>query len=139
MAYFIGSDRELPPTTPWNEQHPAFYVEDAEPDELERVRKNLNFPYIRYAGAFTGCGCGFRSISEGADQATTEDPVAAQSDHESLARYLSSLPTGAIIQLFGCWSGDETEPPLHRRTVSPADFAAPDFAFRERELITVMA
>ena len=139
MAYFLASTTPLPLTEAWSQESPRFYVGEAQPDELERLRTNLSAPFIRYVGAFTGCGCGFRSIAEGANYATTEDAVAAQADHEAFAAYLSSLPQGAPAELLVCWEGDQSEKPLYRRTIRPQDIAKPEFSFRERELITVTA
>ena len=45
---------------------------------------------------------------------------------------------GAPARLvFHCWSGDEAEPPEHFRSCAAEDIRAPDFVFRERELITI--
>lgn len=109
MACYIASDIELPLSEAWSEQNPGFHVTDLQPDEMQRVRGTLALPFVRYVGAFTGCSCGYRSFSEGAVEPTTEDPSAAQSDHEAFADYLEALPAGSSIQLLVCWEGDESE------------------------------
>lgn len=138
LAYFLASETPLPLTEPWSKESPRFYIGEAQLDETERLRTNLRAPFMRYVGAFTGCGCGFR-LAEGTDYATTEDASAAQADHEAFAAYLSSLPGDSSAELYVCWDGDQSEKPLYRRTIRPGDIAKPEFAFHERELIAIKA
>jgi hypothetical protein len=78
-------------------------------------------------------------VAEGTDYATTEDASAAQADHEAFAAYLSALPEDSSAELLVCWDRDQSENPLYRRTIRPQDIANPEFAFDERELITIKA
>ncbi len=120
MAYFLSSDAELPLTHGWSETSPRFWVAEPRPDELERVRRNLTLQHIRYVGAHTGCGCGFRAVWGNMPEPMVDDAAAAQSDHDAFAAYLRALPL-APMQLYACWSGDEAEPPEHRRSVHIAE------------------
>lgn len=147
MAYYLGSETDAPLTAPWSEASPAFHVSD--PGECEFVvRQHLAFPCIRYIGAHTGCGCGFRCSHDGCIDTDPDDPdeddpdedAAAQADHEALVAYLQAMPTQPrLMQIYGCWEGDESEPPEHFRTCSISELASSDFGFQERELITLVA
>ena len=116
----------------------------AEPRDCELVvRQHLTFPCVRYIGAHTGCGCGFRRDRGGyidADPDNLDEAQAAQADHDALVTYLRALPAQSrSMQIYGCWSGDESVPPEHYRTCSISQLASLDFGFRERELITLVA
>jgi hypothetical protein len=138
MVYFLGTEHEAPLLDTWTKSSPRFYVSEPQPYELSAVRANLNLPFIRYIGAYTGCGCGYRSILRLGIQGEPEDPVATQSDHEALARYLHEvLAQNRSVQIYGCWSGEESQPLEQQRTVEVSEIASPEFAFRERELLTV--
>jgi len=140
MVYYLGCETDAPLTAPWSEMSAVFHV--SEPRECELVvRRHLAFPCIRYLGAHTGCGCGFRRDYGGYIDANPDDPdeaAAAQSSHDALVAYLKALPPQQRpMQIYGCWSGDESRPPEHFRTCSISQLASSDFGFRERELITL--
>lgn len=142
MVYYLGSECEAPLTAPWSGDSPGFHV--TEPRECDLgVRQNLPFPCVRYLGARTGCGCGFRRDRGGyidTDPDNLEEARATQADHDSLVAYLRALPPQSRpMQIFACWSGDERHPPEHFRSCSIAELASPTFGFRERELITLIA
>lgn len=138
MVYFLGTGREAPILDTWTESSPRFYVSEPQPEELSGVRTNLPLPFVRYLGAYTGCGCGFRSIPRDGFRSDPEDPAATQSDHESLVRYLREVLTeNQSAQIYGCWSGEESQPAERHRTIEVSEIASSDFVFRERELLTV--
>jgi hypothetical protein len=138
MVYYLGTECEAPLTGPWTESSPGFYV--SEPRECEQaVRHHLPFPCVRYLGARTGCGCGFRRDYGGFVDVDSEKTATA-ADHTALAEYLRALPPQTRpMQIYGCWSGDESEPSEHFRTCTIEDLESPEFGFRERELITVVS
>lgn len=140
MVYYLGSETDAPLTEPWSEASSVFHV--SEPRECELViRQHLAFSCVRYLGAHTGCGCGFRREHGGyidTDPDDTDEAAATQADHDALVAYLHTLPTHPRpMQIYGCWSGDESVPPEHFRTCTIAELASPDFGFRERERITL--
>lgn len=138
MVYSLGTGREAPILDQWTESSPRFYVAVPQPEELIGIRTNLTLPFVRYLGAYTGCGCGFRSIPRGGFRSDPEDPAATQSDHESLVRYLREVLTeNQSAQIYGCWSGEESQSAEQHRTVAVSEIASSHFAFRERELLTV--
>ena len=62
-----------------------------------------------YLGAYEGCGCGFGKGGEQGRQSL-----------DSLCTFLEEqLETVAELELYGCWLGDEEEPPEERREVTP--------------------
>jgi hypothetical protein len=139
MVYFLGCDFNAPLSPRWAEKKPAFYIGIPSQDEIDRVRTKLPHTHIRYLGSHEGCGCGFRSELNGyLVQREGEEAQVEAADHAALVAYLKALPReGRPAQIFGCWNGDETEAIAHQRECAIEELAAPEFAFRERELITL--
>lgn len=138
MVYYLGTDGDAPLTPSWNKETPAFHVSGVDGPEREHVKKKLSHSHLVYLGSHEGCGCGFRSYRDGFLMEGDAEEKDTEADHVGLAEYLQSLPPSERpIQIFGCWSGDESEPVEHIRDLSPADVLDPSFGFRERELLTV--
>ena len=146
MTYYLGRDSDTQLTAAWSEASPGFYVSEPQVIDvaavLAAVHQHLPFPIIRCLGSRSGCGCGFRCTLPGfiepRDAEHIQAAVAQQADHDALAAYPRGLPKQTRpMQIYGCWAGDESVAPEHFRTCSIADLASPDFAFRERELITL--
>jgi hypothetical protein len=136
MVYFLGASIDTP-LVAFDDGSPAFNVREPEPEEMG-AQRHLATPHIRYVGSHSSCGCGFRCGAFGDPHATRDDAADTQADHEALASYLGSLPADAQpIRIFGCWSGNEADPPEHFRSCAAEDIRAPDFTFRENELITI--
>ena len=133
MVYYVGTSTNIP-LIPFDTQDPAFNVSEADPTEGQAARAHLATPYVHYVGSSTDCGCNFRCDAFGDPYDKREDPIDVQADHDALANYLESLPSEAEpIRIFGCWSGNEADPPEHTRSCRIADIRAADFAFREGE------
>lgn len=134
MVVYLASRSPLP-LIPWQEAAPAFNVTElTEPEQA--VLRHLVLPHVRQAGSHTRCGCGFNEGREypeaNADPAA--DRVAALDSSARLVRYLREH---RVEQIYSCWSGDEGEPQTFERRVTPETLVAPDFVFRERELLTI--
>ncbi len=134
MVAYIAS-REPLPLIPWQQDLPAFNV--TELTERERpVVRHFSLPHVRQVGSHTHCGCGF---NEGREHPQVyDDPVAeraaALESSSQLARYVREH---RIEQIYSCWSGDEGEPKEFERHIGPGDLVAPEFFFRERELLVI--
>jgi hypothetical protein len=138
MVYYLGTDGEAPLTGPWIKESPAFYVTNVDTTVSEHVKKKLPHRRLLYLGSHEGCGCGFRSYRDGylMEGGAEEKDVVA--DHAALAAYLEELPPSENpIQIFGCWSGDESYPVEYIRDIAPSDIIDPQFGFREREILTL--
>jgi hypothetical protein len=136
MVYYLGTSSDVP-LIPFDERAPALNVTEVEPAEEQAVRGHLASPYAHYIGSSTSCGCNFRCDAFG-DPYAQKDAADVQADHEALATYLESLPREADpIRIFSSWSGDESIAPEHSRSCPVDDLRAPDFTFREGELINV--
>jgi hypothetical protein len=134
MVAYITSRAPLP-LIPWRQDSPAFNVTELTEHEQPVVR-HLSLPYVRQAGSHTGCGCGF---NEGREHPQVyDDPVAERADalesSSQLARYVRAH---RVEQIYSCWSGDEGEPKQFERHIRPDDLVAPEFFFRERELLVI--
>lgn len=134
MVAYIAS-REPLPLIPWQQDSPAFNVTELT-EHAQPVVRHLSLPHVRQAGSHTGCGCGF---NEGREHPQVyDDPVAERADalesSSKLARYVREH---RVAQIYSCWSGDEGEPKEFERHIRPDDLVAPEFFFRERELLVV--
>lgn len=134
MVAYIAS-REPLPLIPWQQDSPAFNV--AELTEHEQpVARHLLLPHIRQAGSHTSCGCGFNE-GRGHPQ-VYDDPVTDRANAlESSSRLARYVREHRVEQIYSCWSGDESEPKKFERHIRPDDLIAPEFVFRERELLVV--
>ncbi len=136
MACFLGASIDTP-LVAFNEADARFHVSEPTAEEMI-AQRHLATPHVRYVGSHTDCGCGFRCEALGDPALRAEGAADTQADHEAFATYLNRLPAEAHpVRIFGCWSGDEAEPPEHFRSCAADDIRAPDFTFRERELITI--
>ena len=108
------------------------------PDSVRAVRTHFTKPYVYYAGSHEGCGCGFSYGWWDGD-----DPARSAPARESVRRlgaYLEAATrTAGPLELYACWSGDESEAPRHRRELTPRDFRpdASEFQLEERTFATV--
>lgn len=133
MVIFIASSSPLP-LVPWQDASPAFNVKELSEHE-ERVRSHLSLPNVRCAGSHTCCGCGFnegRRYPEYVDD--PNERVGALESASRLARYVREH---RVEQIYSCWCGDENEPQVLARHVTPNGLVAKDFFFRERELLSL--
>ncbi len=133
MVAYIASHSPLP-LIPWQPDTPAFNVTELTEHE-QPVCRHLVLPHVRQAGSHTSCGCGFngRGHPEFSDDPSTERAHALESSAR-LARYVREH---RVEQIYSCWSGDEGEAKAFERRITPGDLVAPDFVFRERELLII--
>ncbi len=134
MVAYIAS-REPLPLIPWRQDSPAFNVTELTEHEQPVIR-HLSPPHVRQAGSHTSCGCGF---NEGREHPQVyDDPVAERADAlESSSRLARYVREHRVEQIYSCWSGDESEPKEFERHIRPDDLVAPEFFFRERELLVI--
>ena len=138
MVYYLGTDGDAPLAPAWDKSAPAFYVSTVDGPESEHVKKKLPQRCIVYLGSHEGCGCGFRSYRDGYLMGGDADEKDTAADHVALAEYLRTLPAKeGSIQIFGCWSGDESLAVEHLRDFKASDVLDPSFGFREREILTL--
>ncbi len=130
MVVYIASRSPLP-LVPWRDDAPTFNV-TALTEQEERVRSHFSLPHVRYAGSHTRCGCGFNEGRHpGAD---SKERIAALAASAMLARFVREHQ---VEQVYSCWSGDEGEPQEFARRIDPEELVADDFAFGERELLSL--
>ena len=124
---------------PWEEEKAAFHVRPHEApreDHPAACQFDAALTHVTYVGSRHGCGCGFFASGVpdpgefGEDaRLPTRGPEATDAamiaDHAALAAYVSRhMASGAALELFGCWSGDEDEPAAHTfRAVAPEELA----------------
>ena len=132
MVVYIASSSPLP-LVAWRDDAPAFNV-TALTEHEERVRSHFSLPHVRCAGSHTSCGCGF---NEGRDPDPDADPKERAAALESSAQLVRFVREHRVEQVYSCWSGDEGELREFARTIAPEALIANDFAFRERELLTI--
>lgn len=134
MVVYVASRSPLPLIS-WQQDAPAFNVTELTKHE-QPVLRHLALPHVRQAGSHTSCGCGF---NEGREYPEAYDAPAAQRVDalESSSRLARYVREHRIEQIYSCWSGDENEPKEFERHIKPDELVAPDFFFRERELLLV--
>jgi hypothetical protein len=99
LGVFIASDNPLA-LVPWNSQSPAFNIVPLSEHE-EPVRQQFSLSHIVYAGAHTGCSCGFQSDEE--------DPPAVTRSRAALVQYIRQAAEAGPVEVFVCWEGDYAE------------------------------
>ena len=137
LVLYLASDMRIRPIS-WDETCPHFYVAPDDPD-ARNASQHFTKPNMAYVGSDNGCGCGFRQEHEN----MIDDPeqIASKIDnqqrlHDYLAECLANYHT---IELYSCWSGDETLPMEHDRKIKLSELLADDFAFLERQRTVVTA
>jgi hypothetical protein len=135
MVVYIAAGSPLP-LVPWQEEEPAFNVTELTEHEAP-VRRHLALPHVRQAGSHTSCGCGF---NEGREYPEVYDDPAAEraqaiASSSRLARYVIEH---GVAQIYSCWSGDEGEPQVFERRITPDALVVEEFYFRERELLIIV-
>ncbi len=139
MAYYLGCECDAPLTPAWSKVPSGIHVSELR-DCDSVVRERLPYPCIRWIRGPTGCGCGFRRYCGDYVDVGPDGDNTMQANHDALVAYLRALaPQSRPMQIYACWSGDEGKPPEHFHTCSIAALASPDFGFRERELLTLVA
>ena len=118
IAIYIAANTELPIVESDSSFHTRSLVSKAD----GMVRKQFSGNHVVYAGSYEGCGCGFHKAD--LDELFPEEAAQARASLTRLAEYLSkALATGAAVELFSCWEGEQGNPPVRRGTLSPAQIA----------------
>jgi len=132
LAVYIASNKPLS-LVPWVEEKPAFYVEEVVKDEVG-VTKQFQYRYVYYAGSHEGCGCGFIKDGEVGEELTQ-----VEENYKRLSAYLKDAKeSGAELQIFSCWEGDQTQEPEHREEINETTLNEKQFEFKEKALYQVV-
>jgi hypothetical protein len=139
LALYIGADHPLP-LVPWREDHRGFNVVTLADHERVVVDK-FSKSHLAYAGAHTGCSCGFRYGEDPpSDAKDEEEERPGRASVESLRQYLEALLRHSpAVELYACWEGDWAEPSAGSREVALTYFGGERFALEERWFLTVLA
>jgi hypothetical protein len=92
-----------------------------EVDEFHKAaRKHFSLQFVAYCGSDLNCGCGFRHshFQQGAwpeefltDELNYQPEEGTQKNHDQLVAYIKEHFIGdGLIELYGCWDGEESEP-----------------------------
>ncbi len=96
LSVFIASDALLV-LVPWDSASPAFNTVPLSEHE-DSVRRQFSLSQVVYAGAHTGCSCGFHSDKD--------DPAAVTRSRAALVQYLRKASEAGPVEVFVCWEGD---------------------------------
>jgi hypothetical protein len=116
LGVFVASGQALDPV-PWDARAPAFHVAPLSEQELA-VRSQFSLPHVGYAGAHTGCSCGFLD--------DPEHPSAVSRSRAALVEYIRRLSAAGPVELFVCWDGDYERTARQRAERSTASLATDD-------------
>ena len=131
MALYIAADQPIPEAL-WVESDPHLGVMRVAAESP--VHERFSNTHVYDVVSHEGCACGFQ-LGQFPEFEDEEAPLKRRSLTE-LAAYLEErLAEGRKIELFACWSGDESEEPESTRTLAPQDLRADTFYFREKEAI----
>jgi len=94
---------------------------------------------MAYVGSDNGCGCGFRREHD--EMIDDPEQLASKTDNQKrLHDYIAScLVDQESIELYSCWSGDETLPIEHDRRIQLLEIVSAEFSFSERQRTVVIA
>lgn len=130
-----------------------YCVEDVAADAPIRAR--FTSPHVTYVGSHEGCGCGFNSadlLFQGIDMMTEATALLGAMDEEEradlAAEQRSRTRLGALVcaalqhglvEIYGCWAGDEAEPLSDERTIVPSWLTERTVPIEERVRYRVIA
>ena len=137
MCYilYMASDK-VRPLIPFDPDHRAFCVQ--EPGAYGgNIRAQFTKPHVYELDSDQGCGCGFAREHDWMNE-DPEQLAATRDNQERLSRYLAAcLADEDSLELYGCWNGDESQPPVRHREITPQDVLGERFHFIEKEHIIV--
>jgi len=136
LVLYLGSEKQRP-LIAWDESAPRFHVKDDDVNS-QKASTHLCKPNVYYVGSDNGCGCGFRQEHD--YMIDDAEQLASKTDNQArLHEYISKcLADEDSIELYSCWSGDETLPIELDRTISVDDLVDNDFWFAERQRTIVV-
>lgn len=133
-ALYLASENQFP-QIPWDKDARAFHTQELSESDLQ-VKKQFSLPYVIYLGSHLGCGCGFMKVE---DEDQNEQTV-RQETVTALSYYLeNALNTGAHLEMFLCWEGDQTADPIAKKLLSPRDFLGFQFPLAEKEFANIIS
>lgn len=92
-------------------------------------------PNIVRVGSYTGCGCGFQRWHTDDDEL---NPETLPSQRELVSYLRNLLDSGARVELYACWEGDEDKPAVFQGSMTPETIVATPFGFRERHFWSIV-
>ena len=132
LMVYIGSDKPLP-LIDWNENERAFNVTELNKFE-KSVESQFNVPHVYYVGSHLGCGCGFLK-----EYKVEEELAQTNNNYLQLNAYLQKArETGAQVQLYSCWDGDQSAKPEFRDQIELNHLLEASFEFKEKALYEVL-
>ena len=148
LVLYIGSDMDSPLIEPqdrstvdyddsaWPAKVTAFSVKELAGDE-KAVVKHFNTKFVRYAGSFEGCGCGFNASysPEWYEQAEKDDHVRAGRESRRLLR--DYIETYNIRQIYACWNCDEGHDAVSSLDIVYSQITDPNFEFTQKCLLRI--
>ncbi len=104
-AVYLGTEIELK-TSKWDENKPAFYIEEINTQEDSSVLQHFSKPKVYYLGSHEGCGCGFAYDEQNDDK---DDDLALRilsvKHFINLLEYI--LNQSDKVEIFLCWEGEQ--------------------------------
>ena len=148
LVLYIGSDVSGPLLEPqdftvidsddpsWPSKVVSFSVQELA-DDAQAVAKHFDTKFVRYAGSFEGCGCGFNAAyaPEWDDPAEEDDHFLAGKESRRLLR--DYIERNQIRQVYACWNGDEDLNTESHLDIKPEQITDPNFQIPERTLLRI--
>jgi hypothetical protein len=138
MHIYIAADVPLTVVS-YDCAKPGFHVEEVKGACRQSLSSQFNKPYIYTAGTNQGCSCGFEYGYDGRTllRGTSEDERSREMV-DALSEYLAlSVRRYGPVELYACWSGDETKSADSNKTITPENIGGVRFRFEERQHLLV--
>ena len=147
---YLGSDADLPLIAPqdfseidsedplWPSKVVPFSIQEPAGDE-DAVVAHFSTRWVRYAGSFEGCGCGFNACHR-YEWETPEEPdtraLAGRNSRRLLRAYVAKHE---VREIYACWSGDEGLDSVGSLDITPDQLIDWSFKIPERTLLRIIA
>ena len=146
MVVFAASDEPTPIIPP-----DQSFLFQAQPllGESEPVWRLFSKPHVYDLTSVGGCACGFAygqydlkvladaAVPAEVKEATVANHEASRASVRLLREFLRSAARTGTVEVYSCWSGDESVEPETRLDVSLDHFGGDEFDFVERQFLMV--
>jgi hypothetical protein len=102
------------------------------------VANHFDTEFVRYAGSFEGCGCGFNASYAPEWDEPAEVDVHFLAGKESRRLLREYIETHQIRQIYACWNGDEALDTESQLDIIPDQITDQNFQIPERSLLRIL-
>jgi hypothetical protein len=120
----------------WPSKVIQYSVENLTEDN-KTVAQHFSTAYVKYAGSFEGCGCGFNASYNPEWDDPPEEDCHYRAGIESRRLLREYVERHKIRQIYACWSGDESLTPDSSFEITPEQITNHNFEIPERVMLRI--